>query len=246
MTIDKRKEARKRADRLRSKYEQEGTPLLWFDALYKEAEGDAELIPWGNGAQSQSDQPADTNSSKARVPLLNWLNDLKPDFPRGKVLDVGCGLGYNAVALHQAGFDVTAFDISETAVQWAADNYKNIPVTWRTADLLNMPKDMYGKFDLVSETFTIQALKGDMREKAFTALANLVAPEGRLLIVCRGRMDDEDFTPPPWPLTPAELKKFEPLGFKQIRFEQYFDDRDPPQRHFLAEYQRSKPPVSDH
>lgn len=241
MTMDKRKEARNRADRLRSKFEQEGTPLLWFEALYKEAEGDAELIPWGNGAQLNNAENINAvpAANKARVPLLNWLSQLAPDAPRGRALDVGCGLGYNAIALHQAGFQVTAFDISETAVKWATNNYKDTPIEWRIANLLDMPKDMQGKFNLVSETFTIQALKGEMREEAFTALANLVAPAGRLLIVCRGCLDDEDFTPPPWPLTLGELKKFENYGFKQVLFDQYFDKRDPPQRHFIAEFQRS-------
>jgi SAM-dependent methyltransferase len=39
--------------------------------------------------------------------------------PRGTVLDIGCGTGANAVFLAERGFDVTAVDISPTAVERA-------------------------------------------------------------------------------------------------------------------------------
>ncbi|MGV3657676.1 MAG: class I SAM-dependent methyltransferase [Chitinophagaceae bacterium] len=38
---------------------------------------------------------------------------------RGKVLDIGCGAGSHSLLLQQRGFDVTALDISEKAIQVA-------------------------------------------------------------------------------------------------------------------------------
>ena len=45
--------------------------------------------------------------------VLDWL----PRLPRGRALDVACGLGATAIALAEAGFDVTAIDIAPTALQ---------------------------------------------------------------------------------------------------------------------------------
>ena len=226
MDQEKRKQGKAIADRLRAEYETQGTPLLWFDALYREAEGDPDLIPWGH--------------KQARFPLLNWLERQPKQNCKGRALDVGTGLGDNAAVLAKAGFNVTAFDISQTAVEWAKKRFADLPIDWQAADLLNPPQEWTGAFDLVSETFTIQALKEPERTQAFHALASLVAPKGRLLIVARGRLEEEPLNPPPWPLTPSELDRFETLGFRSVLRETFFDQKKPPMRHFLAQYQRDE------
>ena len=220
----KRKEAKKRADRLRAKYEAAGKPLLWFDEIYKEAAGDPSLVPWGHLA--------------ARFPLVEWLARKGAVEPGLTALDVGTGFGDNAVALHQAGYEVTAFDISKTAVDWAAARFPDLAITWEAANLIAPPEAWMGAFDLVSETFTLQALKGEDRERAMASLARLVRPGGRLVIVARGRLDDEPFDPPPWPLSESELDHFSTLGFEEVLRETFFDEKEPPCRHFLAEFFR--------
>src|SRR5437016_4070207 len=76
----------------------------WFDELYTAASGNASLIPW-----------ADENPNRY---LLEWL-DRKGDRPVAptigkKAIVIGCGLGDDAEELSRRGFEVTAFDISET------------------------------------------------------------------------------------------------------------------------------------
>lgn len=251
MSDEKRKEARRRADRLRTKFKGEDQPLNWFEALYKEANGDPELIPWG-GSNNQQQDAKKTDSKnqdqwahgQARLPLVNWLQSstiktwIKESPQKPRALDVGCGLGHNAMALSNAGFDVTAFDISETAVKWAAKHYASLPIQWTAQNLLDLPKNWEGYFDLVSETFTIQALYGVDRENAFKALAKLVAKKGRLLIVCRGRKDDVIPDTPPLPLSSSELDQFETLGLRSVSREKYEDNRTPPNLHFIAEFVR--------
>lgn len=265
MNEEKRKKARKTADRLRSKYEELNRPLEWFEELYKEADGDPELIPWGGHAkeggrvkkgghakeggralEGGSEQEADLWAhGQARFPLIEWLRmpetqkwQASSTHPKS-ALDVGCGLGANAIALHEAGYQVTAFDISETAVKWAASQAPEHSIDWRCANLLDMPEEWEGKFDLVSETFTIQALYGAERLKAIEALTKLVAPKGKLLIICRGRRDDTIPNTPPLPLSPAELDKIETYGFTSTLRREYFDNKAEPNLHFLAEYTKT-------
>jgi ubiquinone/menaquinone biosynthesis C-methylase UbiE len=170
---------------------------------------------------------------------LIWLERFHRNNPGKsglKALDVGCGLGDNAAALAQAGFQVTAFDISPTAVNWAQARFADTSIQFEVADIFDLPERWHGQFDVVAETFTIQALKGQMRLEAIKALSRLVKPEGRLVVVCRGRLDDEPFDPPPWPLTPKELSQVEQLGFNALPLESFFDKKEPPQRLFLADY----------
>ena len=225
MDQEKRKQGKAIADRLRAEYEAQGTPLLWFDALYREAEGNPDLIPWGH--------------KQARFPLLNWLERQPEQNCKGHALDVGTGLGDNAAVLSKAGFNVTAFDISQTAVDWAKKRFADLPIDWQAADLLKPPKEWTGTFDLVSETFTIQALYGAERLKAIEALTKLVAPKGKLLIICRGRRDDTIPDTPPLPLSPAELDKIETFGFTSTLRREYFDNKAEPNLHFLAEYTKT-------
>lgn len=65
--------------------------------------------------------------------VLDWL----PRLPRGRALDVACGLGATAIALAGAGFDVEAIDIAPTALARAreeADRH-GVTIDWRCADL---------------------------------------------------------------------------------------------------------------
>ena len=83
-----------------------GDALGWFDALYKEADGDNGKIPW-----------ADLTPNKY---LQTWAEQTNLQGNNRNALVVGCGLGDDAKFLHDLGFRVTAFDISPTAIEWAA------------------------------------------------------------------------------------------------------------------------------
>lgn len=65
--------------------------------------------------------------------LTEWLNDRSP----GKALDFASGTGRNALYLAEKGYDVTAVDISPSAVQLAeqAAREKGVSIKWVVADL---------------------------------------------------------------------------------------------------------------
>lgn len=209
--------ARERVAELQKEFMAKGDPTGWFEALYQEVEGDNERIPW-----------ADLEPNKY---FTEWLEANKPDGNGKKAMIVGCGLGDDAEGLAKFGYEVTAFDISPTAIEWAKKLHPESPVKYTVADLFDMPAEWKGAFDFVLEIYTIQPLPLEIRRKTIEKIAGLVKPGGELLVVTRGREDDEEIGDVPFPLSRKDLKTFEDCGLREISFEDIHDeDTDPPRR----------------
>ena len=112
---------RERTKQLAAEFAEKGDATGWFDALYQEAEGDNEKIPW-----------ADLEPNPFFVKFAEKTN-LQGN--GRKALVIGCGLGDDAKYLHDLGFEVTGFDISETAINWAMRI--NPEIYFEVADLFN-------------------------------------------------------------------------------------------------------------
>ncbi len=152
--------------------------------------------------------------------------------------EIDCGLGDDAEALARLGFDVVAFDISKTSIEWCRKRFAGSKVRYRVADLVDSPRAWCGAFDFVLEVYTLQVLPADLREQAMDHIARHVAPGGTLLIIARGREPADDPGAMPWPLTREELSHFTRLGLEESRFEDYADREDPPVRRFRLAYRR--------
>jgi SAM-dependent methyltransferase len=179
-----------------------GEPTAWFDRVYKDAGGDPTLVPW-----------ADLRPHPALAELL-----AAPGATDGvrRALVVGCGLGHDAEAVVAAGVDdVLAFDVSPEAVAWARRLHPESRVRYEVADLLAPPPSWRGAFDLVVESTTLQALPPDARAGAFRAIADALAPRGRLFLATRVREEGEVVEGPPWPPTLAEVER----GFSGLAWE---------------------------
>ncbi len=71
--------------------------------------------------------------------IANKLVELIKKLHLESILDVGCGEGYYAKKIAQAGIkDVLAFDISKDSIQLAAKGI-NTPVKWFVGDLAHLP-----------------------------------------------------------------------------------------------------------
>ncbi|CAN5545861.1 hypothetical protein BH10ACI1_BH10ACI1_32910 [soil metagenome] len=217
--------ARERTKEIQAAFAEKRDSVGWFDALYKEAEGDHEKIPW-----------ADLVPNKFFAEFAEKTN-LQSN--NRNALVVGCGLGDDARFLHDLGFNVTAFDISRTAIEWARKLHQNTDIKFFVADLFDPPKDWYQAFEFVLEVYTIQPLPLEMRPDVIDAITNFVKfPDGKLVIVTRGREDDEIPPEMPWALSRRDLSRFETNGLKQKRFEIMPGDEDVPVERFVVEYTR--------
>lgn len=215
---------RRRARELAETYTADGNSTDWFEVLYEEgAAGDAD-IPW-------ADFEANPN-------LVEWLDqaDLSPADTR--VLKVGCGLGDDVEELVDRGFDVTAFDISPTAIEWCRDRFPDSDATYLISDLFAAPRHWLRAFDFVLESYTLQVLPPTRRRRAIPIIADFVGPDGTLLVICRGRDSDEPEGQLPWPLTKDMVLQFEDHGLDLVHFEDYHDNESPPVRRFRAQFER--------
>jgi hypothetical protein len=138
------------------------------------------------------------------------------------------------------GFNVTAFDISETAIEWARQIHQDTDIKFAVTDLFNPPKEWFQAFEFVLEVYTIQPLPLSMRPNVIDAISNFVKfPDGKIVVVTRGREDDEIPPEMPWALSRKDLSRFNENGFEQINFEEMPGDEEPPIRRFVVEYERN-------
>ena len=104
--------------------------------------------------------------------------------------------------------------------------------------MLQPPPAWAAAFDLIFEVFTLQVLPPEPRHAAIRSMVSLVAPGGRVFVLCRARETDEPIGEMPWPLTRDELALFEDAGLRATTVEIVLDDETPPVRRFRAFFDR--------
>jgi SAM-dependent methyltransferase len=176
-----------------------------FESMYRQAGTDFAAIPWAQLAPNPR--------------LLRWLEQTgAPTGARGLV--VGCGLGDDAQELARRGLNVTAFDLSPTAIRRCRERFPDSPVDYRVADVLQPPAEWGRAFDVIVEIRTLQSLEPGTREAAARSIAGLLAPDGRLLVVCFAREAGQPLGARPWPVSRAELAAFTDAGLRELSFAQ--------------------------
>ncbi|MEH2298139.1 MAG: class I SAM-dependent methyltransferase [Nostoc sp.] len=181
---------------------QKSEPSAWFEVLYAKALGDAAQIPWAKLAPHPY--------------LQDWLTNHEAFASQQKALVIGCGLGDDAEILAHQGFEVTAFDISPTAIAWCQQRFTDSSVKYVVADLLAIPLQWHQAFDFVFECRNIQALPLNVRSSVISSVASVVALGGTLLLITHIRETEFEPNGPPWPLSNSELEQFESLRLYQV------------------------------
>jgi SAM-dependent methyltransferase len=196
-------------------------PTALFERMYGAAAADDSRLPW------ERDGPH---------PLLEpWARDVEGAGRRALV--VGSGLGADAEFIAQRGFAVTGFDVSPTAIAMVRERLPDSAVDYRVADLLDLPGEWIGAFDLVVESLTVQSMPIAFHAPATANIARTVADGGTLLVIATARGDDAP-TPdgPPWPLTRAEIDAYAGHGLRPVRIEEVREPQTPAR--WRAEFRR--------
>ncbi|MBI2689525.1 MAG: class I SAM-dependent methyltransferase [Acidobacteria bacterium] len=211
MNDEKRDVARELARR----HSEAGDPLGWFEALYKQANRDFNTIPWADRAVNPH--------------LAAWCEREALPRPGMRVVVVGCGLGDDAEYLAGLGADVTAFDLSETAIRWCRERFPDSRVSYQVGNLL----EFRGAFDLAVESYTLQAMPLDLRSRAIDAVGKLAR---EIVVICRGRDESDPPGTLPYPLTRADLDGLRKNGLELLKFEDFDDPYDPGKRRFRSHW----------
>lgn len=197
-------------------------PTQWFEKVYARASEGDQKPPWAY--------------MQAAPDLAEWAERVSLSGEGKKAIVVGCGMGDDAAFLADRGFTVTAFDISPTAIEICQKRFADKDnLHFQPADLLNTPAEWQGAFDFVLENRTVQSIPTQMASDSIGAIASFVAPDGNLLVLCKGRDPAEPARGIPWGLSITELQGFLNAGLTQQQFD---DKKSGDARRFRVLYHR--------
>jgi SAM-dependent methyltransferase len=156
-------------------------PQFDFDALYR-GESPAEGVP------PMTTPPWDTKAPKENV--VGWQTS---GLVHGDVLDIGCGLGDNAVYLARQGHRVTGLDISPTALITAERRAgeAGVDVRFAVADATKL-EGYTDAFDTVIDNGMFHCLDDDGKRAYAAALHRATRPGATLLLSCFSDANPQD------------------------------------------------------
>jgi SAM-dependent methyltransferase len=115
--------------------------------------------------------------------LAGWLDDgqLTP----GRVLELGCGNGRNAVHLASRGCQVDAVDYSQEAIGWAREraDAAGVPVGFQCCSIFDAQIEA-GAYDLVYDSGCFHHLAPHRRQDYFGLITAALKPGGSFGLVC--------------------------------------------------------------
>ncbi len=116
--------------------------------------------------------------------------------PGGRVLDVGCGGGREAIFLAQCGFQVIGVDISRAALAIARKRAREarVHIDWRRGDVLALPVDD-ASMDFINDRGLFHLIDDADRPRYAAELTRVCKPGGSILIRGAGEALEERFNP---------------------------------------------------
>ena len=100
-----------------------------------------------------------------------------------KILDLGCGLGRHSILFAQKGFEVDAFDLSESGIEELKETIKKqkLPIRLKVGDMLSLPyKD--NSFDCLLAYHVVYHTDEKGIEKTIKEIKRVLKPEGEFFL----------------------------------------------------------------
>ena len=198
-----------------------GTRPLPSGIMPHSPEGVRLLETWDGDYRDGRHPKWDTGQPSADLRKAVEEGVIKP----GRVVEFGCGTGTDAIYMASRGFDVTAIDISPSAIAQALGKARKagIAVRFMLADALNPPE--IGKFDFIYDRACYHEVRGQNLEAYLETLRKASRPGTRMLLLA-GNANGPDLGFGPPTVSEEELRfDFTPLfnieWLRESRFEVY-------------------------
>ena len=106
-------------------------------------------------------------------------------FFTGRILDIGCGTGENALMLAARGLDVFGIDQVESAVQSARDKaqQRRLSAQFKVHDALKL-SDLATTYDTVLDSAVFHGFSDEQRPIYAAGIATVLRPGGRMAMIC--------------------------------------------------------------
>jgi len=146
---------------------------------------------WWDGFYADRERPIPFFSNRPDESLADWLDRglIRP----GRVLELGCGPGRNAVHLAARGFTVEALDLSPAAIAWARERAQaaGVDVRLHCGDVFALTRAnggpeaaLQGPYDLVYDSGCFHHLPPHRRVSYLQLLRHMLAPDGFFGLTC--------------------------------------------------------------
>jgi cyclopropane fatty-acyl-phospholipid synthase-like methyltransferase len=139
-----------------------------YDWLYRIVKWFRVPIRWVFGAQTELAELVDSGR-------------IKP----GRAIDLGCGVGREAILLAERGFDVTAVDISPTAIGMAkeAATEAGVEVDFVVDDLTDLT-EVTGVFDFMVDIGAFNDLNAEQRDAYVRNVLPMATANSQFFLMC--------------------------------------------------------------
>jgi 2-polyprenyl-3-methyl-5-hydroxy-6-metoxy-1,4-benzoquinol methylase len=117
-----------------------------------------------------------------RTPIQNYAYRLMGNIQRKNILELGCGMGVNAMIMAQRGANVTAIDIAQKRVNWVNDlarryGFNNLKAICMPVEDLDFPAE---SFDVI---YSNEVLIHVNRTRALSRCAKVLRAEGKAIFI---------------------------------------------------------------
>ncbi len=145
----------------------------------------------------------------------------------GRVLDVGCGTGENALYLAHLGYEVWGIDAVPSAIKKATEKAKKrgISINFLVCNVFKLEL-LQKKFDTIIDCGLFHVISDEERPIFATSLSSALLPGGKYLMLCFSEHEPGSYGPRR--VTQAEIRAAFSKGWKinyirEAEFETMFD-----------------------